>query len=339
MREPARDAGVVRLRGRRAGAVGLPPLRSSRRAGPAEPAARRRGPSPTRPTWPTCASGAATPTATRCSRRPSPGCTGGAAPDPGRARCPSAVSSVARAGRQRAARAPARGGDVPVLARACRGGAATGGLLRPGAGGGSSGGPSRSGGRKTLIGGLLTGSSLGRNGLSGGGGRRRTDRGRRARGWSAVRCTACGVRSLTAARRARPASGAPPWPLGRRSRRRCPQATVIRPARPARAIRIAAEVASSVGDGDQPSRPAGADRAGQARQTEAAVGITASAWLPALAADLRTTRSSASVARTRAAECQLAVATSQYSVRGRVPRVVPPRLGPGELAARAAARR
>ena len=35
---------------------------------------RRRAPSRTRPTWPTCASGAATPTATRCSRRRSPGC-------------------------------------------------------------------------------------------------------------------------------------------------------------------------------------------------------------------------------------------------------------------------
>ena len=49
------------------------------RPGPAGPAAGAAQPSPTRPTSPTCGSGAATPTATRCSRRRSPGCATGAA--------------------------------------------------------------------------------------------------------------------------------------------------------------------------------------------------------------------------------------------------------------------
>ncbi|CAA9248400.1 MAG: putative electron transport protein, partial [uncultured Blastococcus sp.] len=68
-----------------------PPTPTSRSSGTARGAAcppartrptRRRPPaaSPTRPTWPTCASGAATPTATPSSKRRSPGCTAGAGP-------------------------------------------------------------------------------------------------------------------------------------------------------------------------------------------------------------------------------------------------------------------
>jgi len=42
---------------------------------------RHRGTSRTRRTWPTCASGAATPMETPCWKRPSPGCTDAAGPD------------------------------------------------------------------------------------------------------------------------------------------------------------------------------------------------------------------------------------------------------------------
>ena len=99
LREGPRDPAVVRRGGSHPRGVGLPALRLAGRPRPQRPARAAARPSRTRPTWPTCASGAPRSTARRSSPRPSPS---------------SAATSLSRSARLRDWRAGAAAAAAPT---------------------------------------------------------------------------------------------------------------------------------------------------------------------------------------------------------------------------------